>query len=60
MEQILLGDYHKSNEAHDWEKWAGIHEGQMAFAKPAHLLQHIHCLGWCVPSGGHCLVNTNQ
>ncbi|RMC06695.1 hypothetical protein DUI87_16136 [Hirundo rustica rustica] len=45
MEQILLGCYHKSDEACDREKGAGIHEGQMVIAKPAHRLQHIHCLG---------------
>lgn len=36
MEQVLLGAHHKSDEAHDWEKQAEIHEGQMTLDKPAH------------------------
>lgn len=60
MQQIPLGGYHKSDEAHDWEKQAGIHEGQIALDKPDHLLWHIHWLGWCVASGGLCLLHTNE
>jgi len=52
--------YHKSNEAHDWEKPARIHQGQITLDKPDHLLRQSNLLSWCGMSGGRCLLGFLQ
>ena len=37
------GGYHKSNKAHDWEKAAWIHQGQIMLYKPDHLYDKVTC-----------------
>lgn len=43
------------DEAHDWEKLAWIHQGQIILCKPDCLLVQSKLLGVYVTAGGHCL-----